>query len=393
MMAARKTCFVIMPYGKKPDSEGHEIDFDLVYDDVIREPVERAGLESIRCDEIEAAGSIHEDMFEHLATADVAVVDITNLNPNVFYELGARHALAKAVTVLIRKRGGATPFNIQDLRVIEYPGENGRMSESREKIQHFIENGLKSGDVDSPIHDVLERVRAARDETRRIEDLKSLVFRLRERRDTTVEIRTGDLRRWPGVDVWVNSENTNMQMARFYDRNLSAVIRYYGARKNENDEIVEDTIASELAEKMQGRESVSLGTVFDTSAGALAETHRVKKIFHVALVQGVPGEGYRAAREMIDTCVSRCLRRMDSGGGKTAELKSIAFPMMGTGAGGEDVREVAKLLIGTAVGYLEQNPGSVVEKVIFMAWNRRDLAACLAACGDLPSLETASVAS
>ena len=168
-MSERKRCFVIMPFGRKTDAEGNEIDFDPVYDDVIREPVERAGLDCLRCDEIEAAGSIHEDMFEQLATADVAVVDITNLNPNVFYELGARHALAKSVTVLIRKRGGATPFNIQDLRVIEYPGENGRMSEAREKIQRFIENGLKSGDVDSPIHGVLERVRAE-DPSRPIEE-------------------------------------------------------------------------------------------------------------------------------------------------------------------------------------------------------------------------------
>ena len=390
-MSERKRCFVIMPFGRKTDAEGREIDFDLVYDDVIREPVERAGLECLRCDEIESAGSIHEDMFEQLATADVAVVDITNLNPNVFYELGARHALAKSVTVLIRKRGGATPFNIQDLRVIEYPGENGRMSEAREKIQRFIENGLKSGEADSPIHSVLERVRAE-DPSRPIEELRSYVHRLRDQPGKAIEIRTGDLRKWPGVDVWVNSENTNMQMARFYDRNLSAVIRYSGARKNENEEIVEDTIADELAAKMSGRESVPVGTVFDTSAGALADTHGVKRIFHVALVQGVPGGGYRASRDMIDTCANRCLRRMEAGAGTGETWRSIAFPMMGTGAGGEDVRQLAKILIGSALRYLQQQPGSVIERVIFMAWNRRDLAGCIAAVRELPGLEPVAAA-
>ena len=380
----RATCFVIMPYGRKTDADGTVTDFDAVYHEVIREPVERAGLECIRCDEIESAGSIHEDMFEQLATADVAVVDITNLNPNVFYELGARHALTKSVTVLIRKRGGATPFNIQDLRIIEYPGEDGSLSAPRDRIVRFIENGLKSGNVDSPIQPIVERVRAARDQSRRIEELERFTFRLRARPDTTIEIRTGDLRKWPGVDVWVNSENTNMQMARFYDRNLSATIRYFGARKDENDEVVDDTIAKELASKMQGRELVSLGTVFDTGAGALADTHGVKRIFHVALVQGVPGEGYRAAREMIDTCVDRCLRRMDSDAGRAAGLTSIAFPMMGTGAGGEDVFEVATILVRSTLGYLESHPDSVVRTVILMAWNRSDLAACLAACRDLP---------
>ena len=386
-MTRPRSCFVIMPYGKKKDVEGREIDFDAAYDEIIREPVESAGLECVRCDEIEKAGSIHEDMFERLATAEAAVVDITTLNPNVFYELGARHALTRSVTVLIRREGGAAPFNIQDLRIIEYSGEHGRMSEAREKIRHFLENGLRSGDVDSPIQRVLERVRAAHDDSRRIEQLQRFAFRIRERPGKTLEIRTGDLRNWPGVDVWVNSENTNMQMARFYDRNLSAMIRYHGAKKDENDEILEDTIASELAERTRGRESVPLGTVFDTSAGALTETHRIKRIFHVALVQGVPGEGYRAAREMVDTCVARCLKRMDSEAGKSAGWRSIAFPMMGTGAGGEDVQQVAKLLVTSALRHVEQNPDTLVETVIFMAWNRRDLSACMAALRELPSLE------
>jgi O-acetyl-ADP-ribose deacetylase (regulator of RNase III) len=382
-----KTCFVIMPYGKKKDAEGNEVDFDNIYSELICEAIVQAGLKPIRCDEIESAGSIHEVMFEHLATAEVAVVDLTSLNPNVFYELGARHALMRGVTVLIRKRGGAIPFNIQDLRIIEYPSENGRLSESRERIQHFIENGLKSGDVDSPIQPILEKVRAAHDQSRRIEELQRITYRLRDRPGKTIEIRTGDLRRWPGIDVWVNSENTNMQMARFYDRNLSAMIRYHGAKKNVDSEILEDTIATELAEKMKGRESVDLGTVFDTSAGALAETHGVKRVFHVALVRGVPGEGYRAAGEIVDTCVERCLRRMDAEPGRSAGWRSIAFPMMGTGAGGQDVNQVANVLVGSVASYLQREATSTIAQVILMAWNQNDLHACVRALDETPTTE------
>ena len=60
-----------------------------------------------------------------------------------------------------------------------------------------------------------------------------------------------------------------MQMARFCARNRSAVIRYYGAMKNESDEIVKDTIASQLFLTIGKRESVALGSVFTTAAGAL----------------------------------------------------------------------------------------------------------------------------
>ncbi len=36
----RKTCFVIMPFGEKPDLDGKVIDFDMVYDYIIQEVVE-----------------------------------------------------------------------------------------------------------------------------------------------------------------------------------------------------------------------------------------------------------------------------------------------------------------------------------------------------------------
>ena len=380
-MGERKSCFVIMPYGKKMDAEGKVIDFDLIYRDIIQKPVERAGLACFRCDEIEEAGSIHEDMFEQIATADVAVVDITNLNANVFYELGARHALRDFVTIIIRKRGVSVPFNIQGLRVIEYPDENGSYLGSHEKIQNFIENGISSSEVDSPITTILARIRDKHDKSKRIESLQSYSYRLKSNSEKQIEIRTGDIRKWHDVDVWVNSENTNMQMARFYDRNLSAIIRYYGAKKNENDEIVEDTIAKQLNAAMRGRDTVSLGSVFTTSSGDLAKTHKVKMIFHVAAVVGVPGEGYRAMPPIIDTCVNRCLRRMDSAAIKEVDCRTIAFPMIGTGAGGGEVQTVAATLINTALNYLDNNPDSAIEKIIFMAWNLNDLEACMRALG------------
>src|SRR5436190_4188912 len=106
-LSSPRTCFVIMPFGKKRNPETQEtIDFDSVYREIIQEPLEALSLKYERCDEIHQAGLIHQDMFEHIAADDVAIVDISTLNANVFYELGARHALKPQVTVLIRHRGG-----------------------------------------------------------------------------------------------------------------------------------------------------------------------------------------------------------------------------------------------------------------------------------------------
>ena len=113
-----------MPFGEKKDLDGKSINFDKIYKDFIKGAVAELGIKCVRCDEIVETGWIHSKMFKHIFEADVAVVDITALNPNVFYELGIRHALNKHVTVLIRKAGTPTPFNIQGFQMLEYNPES-----------------------------------------------------------------------------------------------------------------------------------------------------------------------------------------------------------------------------------------------------------------------------
>lgn len=372
-----RTCFVIMPFGKRTDADGQVLDFDLVYRDVIQEPLETVGLKYERCDDIQKAGLIHQDMFQHIAAADVAIVDITTLNANVFYELGARHALRPGVTVLIRHRGTTpVPFNINGLRIIEYPAENGSYRESRDRIRRFVEEGLKGGEPDSPIF-ALARSVQPRDKGQRIVKLQQRSYALRQDGRRRITLLTGDIGERRDLDVWVNSENTNMQMARFYDRGMSALIRYLGARKDEQQNIVEDTIANELAALMKGRDSVAPGTVYATSAGALAQSHNVKRLFHAAAVVGTPGAGYLPIPE-IDRCVTACLRLADAESMRPLALRSIAFPLLGTGTGGGNLEATAGRLIQAAISYLTTNPNASLDNVCFLAWNERDLEACTA---------------
>ena len=367
------------------DADGILINFDDVYQELFVEPAESLGFDVIRCDEIARAGSIHKDMFMHIAMDDLVLVDITTANPNVFYELGVRHALKPSITVLTKHRGTKVPFNIQGQRVIEYPSETGRWATSRAEVRNFIVNGLRENETDSPIFTVLQDAR--KDWKReRIDSLKEHPYRLRKHPPRRIHVITGDIREWPDIDVWVNSENTNMQMARFYDRSLSAMIRYEGAEKDDNGEVIDDTIARELAAVLGGRESVTPGTVYVTNTGALAATRGVKKIFHAATTQGVPGSGYQVMRD-VEKCVTTSLRRMDHERYREDELRSIVFPMMGTGEGGGDVSVVAGRLIRSAVSYFMSNPASNVTTVFFSAWNRRDLDACLAALDGLDDVE------
>ena len=109
-----------MPFGKKMDAAGRLTNFDLVYEKVIAPAVEKAGLEPIRADEEKIGGTIHKPMFERLMLCHYAVADITGANPNVFYELGIRHALRPRSTVLIFLEGTVMPFDIVLVRGVPY---------------------------------------------------------------------------------------------------------------------------------------------------------------------------------------------------------------------------------------------------------------------------------
>jgi hypothetical protein len=116
----KSLCFVLMPFGKKIDETGRLIDFDQIYEKIIRPGIEAADLESIRASEETAGGFIHKRRFERLMLCDYAVADLTTANPNVFYELGMRHGVRPHTTVLMSCRGMCLPFDIAPLHLVRY---------------------------------------------------------------------------------------------------------------------------------------------------------------------------------------------------------------------------------------------------------------------------------
>lgn len=376
---AEKMCFVIMPFGDKIDKEGKTIHFDDVYDTFIEPTVKAAGLDCIRCDKIEEAGGIHNKMFTHIYDADVAIVDTTMVNPNVFYELGMRHTVKRNVTIIIQQAGTTMqiPFNISGMTVIPYKMDDPvSLKSAADLIQAMIKNGMANvKKSDSPIYGALPNLKV---ENRSVKINKKQIYSysLTQVPGKLIGIITGDLQNVKEAAVWVNSENINMQMARPYERSISAVIRYMGAQKNKAGKIKVDTIANELLEAMDGETSVDPGCVLYTSAGDLTETNNVKHILHAAAVVGQVGTGYSTI-EKITECIRNSLEVLDDPKKLAGEnLTSILFPLMGTGDAKKDPQEVAADLIDEAIAYLEENPTSKVEKVYFLAHSEQDLELC-----------------
>jgi O-acetyl-ADP-ribose deacetylase (regulator of RNase III) len=369
-----KKCFVIMPFGQKLDLDGKLVDFDKIYTAFIKEAITDLELECIRCDEIEEAGSIHSKMFEHIFNAEVAIVDTTALNANVFYELGIRHALNKQITILMRQPGTKTPFNIQGYQMLDYDPEDIKSVENAKyKIGEFIKNGFAKQVVDSPVYRALDNLRVER-KPHNIEKKEIYLYKIKSVPGKEIGVITGDIQNIKEVDVWVNSENTNMQMARHYERSISATIRYMGAKKDRAGRVVEDLVANDLRDAA-GSADVPPATVIDTTSGELKRTNNVKKIFHAASVYGQVGRGYMPIPD-ISQCIRNALILADSEQLQAEEIRSILLPLMGTGTTRLSAQEVADQLIDAAVCYVEENPRSRIDKIFFLAFTEQDREIC-----------------
>jgi len=158
-------CFVLMPFGKKPDAAGAVVDFDAVYRELIAPAIDAAGLEPLRADEEMTGGVIHKPMFERLILCEYAVADLTTANANVFYELGLRHAVRQWSTVLIFSKGGSQlPFDVAPLRALPYQlGPDGvpvQVEATRDALAARLSEARRSAldkpAADSPIYQLVE---------------------------------------------------------------------------------------------------------------------------------------------------------------------------------------------------------------------------------------------
>jgi hypothetical protein len=121
----KETCFVVMAIGDQ-SYHGETVSAASLkdaYSNVIKEALSQArpGLEIVRSDEVSVPGTITTDILTRLMHSTFVVVDITYPNPNVFYEVGVRHA-CRPGTILIRDSEAPVkaPFDVSHQRYIEY---------------------------------------------------------------------------------------------------------------------------------------------------------------------------------------------------------------------------------------------------------------------------------
>lgn len=115
-----KQCFFISPIGD-PDSLARSRS-NQVLEHILRPALEPA-YHVLRADRDPDPGSITSAMVTSIIGSDLIVADLTDHNPNVFYELAVAHAYRRPTIHLIWD-DQRTPFDVADMRAIPYRTDN-----------------------------------------------------------------------------------------------------------------------------------------------------------------------------------------------------------------------------------------------------------------------------
>lgn len=136
----KKICFIIMPIGGSRSKTRKRS--DLVLKEIINQAAKKCGFETIRSDMEPLPGEIPLQIVRHLRKDPMVVADLTDGNPNVFYELGRRHETGKPVVMLI-KNGQKIPFDLTVHRVIFYDLNTKGIEKCRKELVKQIRYAKK----------------------------------------------------------------------------------------------------------------------------------------------------------------------------------------------------------------------------------------------------------
>ena len=131
-----KLCFIIMPFTDK---------LNPIYESIIKPVIKDLKLECLRADEIFTSKPIIEDIWDNVKKARFLIADLTERNPNVFYELGLAHALNKEV-ILLTQDINDVPFDLRHFRIIVYQDSISGADKLKSTLKDFINeqiNGKK----------------------------------------------------------------------------------------------------------------------------------------------------------------------------------------------------------------------------------------------------------
>lgn len=145
-----KPCFVIAPIGT--DGSETRRRSDQVLKHLVKPAAEACGYAAVRADEIDKPGLITSQVIQRVVSDELVIADLTEMNPNVFYELAIRHVIRKPLVQIIEK-GERIPFDVAGTRTIHFDHKDlDSVANAKDAIISQIKSLEKNpADIETPI--------------------------------------------------------------------------------------------------------------------------------------------------------------------------------------------------------------------------------------------------
>lgn len=257
----KRICFIISPIGENESDIRKRSDKVLKH--IITPSVEPFGYDVIRADKISEPGIITTQIIQYIVDSALVVADLTDRNPNVFYELALRHAIRKPLVQLIKK-GETIPFDVAATRIIHFDIQDlDSVDQAKNEIANQIK-AIESGknEADNPISvslDLKMLKESANPEQRSLADVVEALTDLRGV-ITSIDKRINDglispeffekyinkMRKIGGPDFMIYSKEMRFEMREITERLKSFITQ---TKRSEKD-ILEITSIIERLDKL-----------------------------------------------------------------------------------------------------------------------------------------------
>ncbi len=154
-MVKKKLCFVIMPFSSTSRYTSEQ--WTGIFNNVHKPAVtgSRLGYRCVRSNI--RTGAFIKDILMQLNQADVVLADLTDMNSNVFYELGVRHTLRNR-TILVSQTMDDVPSDLKQYGVITYETTPNGVVKYKTKLNNLLRDIRDNPDrADNPVSDYLHQ--------------------------------------------------------------------------------------------------------------------------------------------------------------------------------------------------------------------------------------------
>lgn len=185
-----KKCFIVSPIG--PEGSDTRKRSDQLFRHIIKPACERNSYEPIRVDHLQTTTEITKDIIDLLRNSELVIADLTDHNPNCFYEIGYRTALDLPI-IHLKSESEQIPFDIYAIRTIDYNlSDLDKASETVDKISnmiakidvsHKLESNLDADTADNSSEDITPLIEILQDMYKQLFDIHESIDNLSDQVD------------------------------------------------------------------------------------------------------------------------------------------------------------------------------------------------------------------